>query len=355
MRHLPHVVRRARVHHRHFVREPVLYFHQTTISIGYSVVALVSLLIGQFVARVLLTTQYSLFDYPFSLNLGPFSIKEHVLIGTMTACNIGTVYAVEIVILQKIFYKDEKLFIADFALAGSLQIFLVRLAEVICYRLPGYILPTIGFLSWSAGLTPPPQERGHLPGHRIERPGIWHYWARLVRLLDRPTFGHLLVRPGQHDHWICARGMGVLLQPVELRELPYPFGTSPPGERIRSASGLDRQRFRSEEVFRLWSQVHGLILCADLQSAVCPSCSWDDISTTMIKAYWSHIHLRFVCVLFLDLDPPSTVCLKEKMISNYLNHPTFCDDKNDRCKLGEKGRLRRACLYVCLFEVKVIH
>ncbi|KAG0013579.1 hypothetical protein BGZ81_000951 [Podila clonocystis] len=182
------------------------YLRQTTISIGYSVVALVSLPIGHFMARVLPTTQYSFFGRSFSLNPGPFSIKEHVLIGIMTSCNTTTAYAVDIVILQKLFFNDEKPFIAGlllvlttqitgFALAGSLRKFLVRPAHMIWpstlvyaslfrslhhiaeepqanrmsrmkffllvtlgsfvwYWLPGYIFPTIGFLSWICWINP---------------------------------------------------------------------------------------------------------------------------------------------------------------------------------------------------------
>ncbi|KAF8981947.1 hypothetical protein BGZ52_002332 [Haplosporangium bisporale] len=183
------------------------YLRQTQISIGYSVVALVSLPLGHLMARVLPTTQFSLFGRSFSLNPGPFSIKEHVLIGTMTAANTGTAYAVDIVILQKLFYQDEKPFIAGlllvlttqitgFALAGTLRKFLVRPAHMIWpttlvyaslfrslhhtsekpedegrmprmkyfllvtfgsfiwYWLPGYIFPTIGTLAWICWINP---------------------------------------------------------------------------------------------------------------------------------------------------------------------------------------------------------
>ncbi|KAF9318874.1 hypothetical protein BG003_010391 [Podila horticola] len=183
------------------------YMRQTTISIGYSVVALVSLPLGHFMAKVLPTTQFNLFGSSFSLNPGPFSIKEHVLIGTMTACNAGGAYAVDIIILQKIFYHDEKPFIAGlllvlttqitgFALAGALRKFLVRPAHMVwpstlvyaslfrslhhiaeepkdahrmsrmkyflivtfasfCwYWFPGYIFPTIGVISWICWINP---------------------------------------------------------------------------------------------------------------------------------------------------------------------------------------------------------
>ncbi|KAG0018527.1 hypothetical protein BGZ82_000411 [Podila clonocystis] len=153
------------------------------------------------IISVLPTTQYNLFGRSFSLNPGPFSIKEHVLIGIMASCNTTTAYAVDIVILQKLFYNEEKPFIAGlllvlttqitgFALAGSLRKFLVRpahmiwpstlvyaslfrslhhvaeepqdsnrmsrmklfllvtLSSFVWYWLPEYIFPTIGFLSW---------------------------------------------------------------------------------------------------------------------------------------------------------------------------------------------------------------
>ncbi|KAG0320885.1 hypothetical protein BGZ97_012626 [Linnemannia gamsii] len=185
------------------------YLRQTQISIGYSVVALLSLPMGHFMARVLPTRQYSLFGKSFSLNPGPFSVKEHVLIGTMTACNTGTAYAVDIVILQKVFYDSHTPFfgglllvlttqITGFALAGALRKFLIRPAHMIWpstlvtaslfrslhassatatdedqgrmtrmkyflivtfgsfayYWFPGYIFPTIGTLAWICWINP---------------------------------------------------------------------------------------------------------------------------------------------------------------------------------------------------------
>ncbi|KAG9321732.1 hypothetical protein KVV02_005078 [Mortierella alpina] len=118
------------------------YLRQTQIGVGYSVVALLSLPMGHFMARVLPTRQFNIFGWTFSLNPGPFSIKEHVLIGTMVACNSGTPYAVDIIILQKIWYNSEKPFVAGlflvlttqitgFAIAGVIRRFLIRPAHMI--------------------------------------------------------------------------------------------------------------------------------------------------------------------------------------------------------------------------------
>ncbi|KAF9964597.1 hypothetical protein BGZ70_006215 [Mortierella alpina] len=161
------------------------YLRQTQISIGYSVVALVSLPLGHLMARVLPTRQMNLFGWSFSLNPGPFSVKEHILIGTMTAVNTSTAYAVDIVILQKLFYNSEKPFIAGlllvfttqvtgFALAGALRKFLIRPAHMIwpstlvtasLFRSlhagsdapedeGRFIFPTVGVISWICWINP---------------------------------------------------------------------------------------------------------------------------------------------------------------------------------------------------------
>ncbi|KAF9912345.1 hypothetical protein EC991_011037 [Linnemannia zychae] len=122
------------------------YLRQNPVSITYTVVSLISLPIGKFLARVLPTTQFRLFG-PLggprvSLNPGPFNIKEHALIGTAVACCSGTAYAVDIVILQKKYYEDDQGFVAGFmlvlttqvtgfSLAGVLRKFLVRPASMI--------------------------------------------------------------------------------------------------------------------------------------------------------------------------------------------------------------------------------
>ncbi|KAF9096026.1 hypothetical protein BGX23_012186 [Mortierella sp. AD031] len=182
------------------------YLRQTGISLNYAIVALLALPAGHFMARVLPTRQFNLFGWEFSLNPGPFSIKEHVLIGTMTACNSGTAYAVDIVLIQKVFYNEEKAFVAGlflvlttqilgFSLAGAIRRFLVRPAHmmwpgtlviaslfrslhaevgeddhgrmsrtkyfaIICfasfiyYWFPGLIFPTLGYISWICWIKP---------------------------------------------------------------------------------------------------------------------------------------------------------------------------------------------------------
>ncbi|KAG0290937.1 hypothetical protein BGZ98_003237, partial [Dissophora globulifera] len=190
-----------------FINE-FFFLRQTQVTIGYSVVALVSLPIGHAMARILPTREFSIFGWSFTLNPGPFSLKEHILIGTMVSCNTNAAYAVDIIVLQNVFYGDRKPFIAGlllvwttqmmgFAFAGVIRRFLVRpahmiwpatlvtaslfrslhanstktkddegrisrmkyyllvtLGSFIWYWFPGFIFPTIGAISWICWIKP---------------------------------------------------------------------------------------------------------------------------------------------------------------------------------------------------------
>lgn len=118
------------------------YLRQNPVSITYTVVSLISLPLGRFMARVLPRRQFRTFGQTWSFNPGPFNIKEHALIGTAVACCSGTAYAVDIVILQKKYYNDDQGFLAGFmlilttqitgfSLAGVLRKFLVKPAHMI--------------------------------------------------------------------------------------------------------------------------------------------------------------------------------------------------------------------------------
>ncbi|KAG0378654.1 hypothetical protein BGX24_003220 [Mortierella sp. AD032] len=231
------------------------YMRETQISIGYSVVALLSLPMGHFMARVLPTRQFNLFGLKFSLNPGPFSIKEHVLIGTMVSCNTSTAYAVDIVVLQKVFYKTHTPFlgglllvlttqVTGFALAGALRKFLIRpahmiwpstlvtsslfrslhvnstteseedrgrvsrmkyfllvtLGSFIYYWFPGFIFPTIGYIAWICWINPDNIILAQLTGAKGLGIGVisldWSAAAYYVQPLVTPWFAQINILIG---------------------------------------------------------------------------------------------------------------------------------------------------------------
>ncbi|KAG0277486.1 hypothetical protein BGZ95_005884 [Linnemannia exigua] len=231
------------------------YMRQTQISIGYAVVALLSLPMGHFMARVLPTSQFKFFGRSFSLNPGPFSIKEHVLIGTMVSCNTSTAYAVDIVVLQKIFYHSHTPFlgglllvlttqVTGFALAGALRKFLIRpahmiwpstlvtaslfrslhvnstteteedrgrmtrmkyfllvtLGSFIYYFFPGFIFPTIGYIAWICWINPDNIILAQLTGANGLGIGViafdWSALVYYVQPLVTPWFAQINILVG---------------------------------------------------------------------------------------------------------------------------------------------------------------
>lgn len=99
-------------------------------------VQVASLPVGHFLARVLPTTKFGIpgfGDRKFSLNPGPFNMKEHVLISIFanagSAFGSGSAYAVGIVNIIKAFYKRKISFIASWILIMTTQV----LAEIVSF------------------------------------------------------------------------------------------------------------------------------------------------------------------------------------------------------------------------------
>ncbi|KAE8714867.1 Oligopeptide transporter 3 [Hibiscus syriacus] len=158
--------------------------------------------IGKFMARTLPTTEYSLLGWRFSLNPGPFNIKEHVIITIFANCGVsfggGDAYSIGAITVMKAYYKQSLNFlcgvlivlttqILGYGWAGMLRRYLVDPAEMwwpsnlaqvslfralherdekkkgltrmqfflavmvasfVYYALPGYLFPILTFFSW---------------------------------------------------------------------------------------------------------------------------------------------------------------------------------------------------------------
>ncbi|KAG0092652.1 hypothetical protein BGZ92_009116 [Podila epicladia] len=98
------------------------FVNQAPMVVGSLVVQLMSYPVGQFMARVLPTRRYNLFGIHFTLNPGPFNVKEHVLITIMANCGAGTAYAVDIIVIQRVFYKQDFGFLANLLLILTTQL-----------------------------------------------------------------------------------------------------------------------------------------------------------------------------------------------------------------------------------------
>lgn len=58
-------------------------------------------------ARFIPSRQMSTFGIKWNPNPGPFNVKEHALVVVMANVSFGTAYATDIILAQKIFYKQD--------------------------------------------------------------------------------------------------------------------------------------------------------------------------------------------------------------------------------------------------------
>ncbi|KAK3835457.1 MAG: OPT family small oligopeptide transporter [Linnemannia gamsii] len=100
----------------------VHFFRDAPMVVSGLVIQLLSYPIGKFMARVIPTTDYSIFGKKLTLNPGPFNVKEHVLITIMANCGAGTAYAVDIIVIQRVFYKQDFGFFANLLLILTTQL-----------------------------------------------------------------------------------------------------------------------------------------------------------------------------------------------------------------------------------------
>lgn len=100
-----------------------------------------SLPLGKALAKILPTTRFNTFGYVWSLNPGPFSIKEHVCITVMANVVVAGAYATDIVLTQRIFYHQ--------TVTNSYQILLVLSTQIIGFSFAGFLRQ---FVVWPASM-----------------------------------------------------------------------------------------------------------------------------------------------------------------------------------------------------------
>ncbi|EPE03485.1 opt family small oligopeptide transporter [Ophiostoma piceae UAMH 11346] len=100
-----------------------------SISIGTLVAQIIAWPMGHAWARVMPERRFNTFGLTWSLNPGPFNIKEHSIIVVMAGVSFGVAYATDIILAQIIFYKQ------DFGLV--FQLFMVVSSQSIGYGIAG--------------------------------------------------------------------------------------------------------------------------------------------------------------------------------------------------------------------------
>lgn len=104
-----------------------------------TVVQLIAYPMGTAWHAVMPTRTYSLFGKQFSLNPGPFNMKEHTIITAMTAAGTTLSYAIDILLAQEVFYGQE--------FGWGYQLMLTMSTQALGFGLAGV---TRRFLVWPA-------------------------------------------------------------------------------------------------------------------------------------------------------------------------------------------------------------
>lgn len=177
-------------------------FRTQPLTISAILMQIAVLPIGKFMARILPNKEFQVLGWRFSLNPGPFNIKEHVIITIFANCGVsfggGDAYSIGAITVMKAYYKQSLNFlcgllivlttqILGYGWAGMLRRYLVdpvemwwpsNLAQVSLFRalhekeskskgltrmqfflialaasfayytLPGYLFPILTFFSW---------------------------------------------------------------------------------------------------------------------------------------------------------------------------------------------------------------
>lgn len=78
-----------------------------SIGLGTLVAQIIAWPLGHGWARIMPTKQHTTFGIQWSLNPGPFNIKEHSIIVVMAGVSFGAAYATDIILAQVAFYKQD--------------------------------------------------------------------------------------------------------------------------------------------------------------------------------------------------------------------------------------------------------
>jgi OPT family oligopeptide transporter len=119
----------------------ICYAEDPAVAITGITAQLTALPLGKALERILPTTRFRTFGFVWSLNPGPFNIKEHVVITVMANVVVGGAYATDIVLTQQVFYGQQ--------LPFNYKIMLILSSQIIGFSLGGLMRR---FLVWPSSM-----------------------------------------------------------------------------------------------------------------------------------------------------------------------------------------------------------
>lgn len=118
------------------------FFRANTMTLSSFFIMLVTYAIGKLLARILPTKVFKTRFFSFTLNPGPFNIKEHMLICVTAGTSAYTAYAIDNITVQRLFYNHDIGWVGDvllllttqcigYGMAGFLRNILVKPARML--------------------------------------------------------------------------------------------------------------------------------------------------------------------------------------------------------------------------------
>ncbi|KAI9266013.1 OPT family small oligopeptide transporter [Sporodiniella umbellata] len=206
------------------------FYRDNPLMVGALVVQLISYPLAKFMEKVIPKSKF--------WNPGPFNLKEHVLIVVMANCSYSTAYAIDIITIQRIYYKQNMGWggnillvwttqLIGFGMAGALRNFLVYPASMVWptnlatisllrslhkvdenwtgpsrYKMflimfgsmwvyqwvPSYFWPIIGAFSWVCWINPNNRVLSQVTSvsHGMGMLGFCLDWSQIVSYLGNP-------------------------------------------------------------------------------------------------------------------------------------------------------------------------
>lgn len=114
----------------------VFSLRSPTISLGTLIAQIIAWPIGHGWAKLMPQKRFKTFGLTWSLNPGPFNVKEHSIIVVMAGVSFSVAYATDIILAQKVFYKQ------DFGLAW--QFMLTISTQSVGYGIAGIMRKFLG-------------------------------------------------------------------------------------------------------------------------------------------------------------------------------------------------------------------
>ncbi|KAF5601206.1 sexual differentiation process isp4 [Fusarium pseudoanthophilum] len=112
---------------------------QPSISIGPLIAQIVAWPMGHGWAKVVTDREFTTFGITWTLNPGPFNVKEHAIIVVMASVSFSVAYATDIILAQVVFYKQ------DFGIV--FQLLLTISTQSVGYGIAGMLRKFLGKLS----------------------------------------------------------------------------------------------------------------------------------------------------------------------------------------------------------------